>query len=137
MKNALTVFNFSDTLTFFSIGYECHHEGIATLAGILLATDAINRSTPSREELEGALNKLLASGYIAMSNKDYLLTPRGKAIYYGTTRTPEMTVFDQIHEVQRKLSKKSPLAESLNAIIITERQFRNAIKGAHNLFKQL
>jgi len=67
MKNALTVFNFSDTLTFFSIGYLCRHEGIATLAGILLAIDEINRSTPSREELEGALNKLLASGYIAMS----------------------------------------------------------------------
>jgi hypothetical protein len=131
------MFSFSDVLTFFSIGYECHHKGMATLAGILLTSDAINRSTPSREELEGSLTRLLAAGYIAASSGSYLITPEGKAVYDDVVQTPGMTVFDKLAEVQRRLSEGPLPAKVLEVVVITKEQFRDAEEGAEKRFEEI
>ncbi|MDR2212108.1 MAG: hypothetical protein LBE21_00580 [Pseudomonadales bacterium] len=133
------MFNFDDTLVFFAIGYDCYHCGIASLAGILLAIDGMSKSTPTREELEASLNSLSASGYVAISGEGYLLTPAGKAVYDGVTAVdlPEKTVFDQIHEAQKKLAETHSLVENVSAIEITEKQYRKARKDTRILIKNL
>jgi hypothetical protein len=131
------MFDFYDALTFRSIGYECHHNGIATLAGILLSMDGMDRTTLPRQELEKSLNKLTASGYIAMAGEDYSLTLEGKAVYDGTPQLPGQRIGIVIHNVQQKLAKKDSISERFYVIEITEKKYRRALKDAQKLFNSL
>ncbi|WP_242106997.1 hypothetical protein [Aliiroseovarius subalbicans] len=72
---------FSDALLFYSISYKCQHEGVASLAGIIAAEDAINRSAPTLDELNAGLSKLHAAGLIERMADGFCTTGAGTKLY--------------------------------------------------------
>ena len=59
-------FDSTDSLLLYSVAYRQRHGEIRTLGGILLTTDAINRSFPMANELEDGFSRLIVGGFIGL-----------------------------------------------------------------------
>lgn len=93
---------FEEALLLYAIGYECQHKGIATLAGILSAEDAINRSAPTFEELNTGLNTLLSVNLVTEEENGVVVTPEGKKLY-DTANEQEDSVFGRLAYLEKTL----------------------------------
>jgi hypothetical protein len=81
------------------LGIVWHHpSGPATLADIIGLADAINHSIPTVDELEGALNRLLAADYIARRDEGFIATELAlDAVARVTTpRKPILDIWDDL-----------------------------------------
>jgi hypothetical protein len=128
-------FNATDALLLYSVAYRQHHGEIRTLGGILLTTDAINRSFPMANELEDGFSRLIIGGFIELQGEQFTATKNGVQLFNDVTnpQTPKLNVFEQIRLLTDRLNKSSlQLVEK--QLTITNDDVSKAVQEADVLF---
>ncbi len=105
-----------------------HAKGGATLPEIIAVANFINHAIPTRDELEGALNRLLAANYIAVHGKRFDVTQPVMAAYDRVAKRKQ-SVPHRLDALQRFLASTPRLELCPKAIVITEPAMENARQG--------
>ena len=138
MANAISPkFNSTDALLLYSVAYRQRNNEIRTLGGILLTTDAINRSFPMANELEDGFTRLIVGGFVEFQGEQFAVTNSGVQLFNDVTKpqNPKLNVFEQIRLLTDGLNKSSlQLVEK--QLAITSDDFSKAIQEAHVLFAE-
>jgi len=71
-------FQSSDAWIFLSLGND---EAGSTLRDIIATADWINHAIPTKQEIEGAINRLSVAGLVKVEDDKFMLTSEGKTIY--------------------------------------------------------
>ena len=127
MGDLATDFVWSDTWVLLAIIYN-QKRGSATLQDIIAAADGINHAIPTLEELESALNRLLAAGCITEQDGKYDVTEPVLMVYAKMTK-PRQSVPDELDKMKQFLAT-SPRPESCpKVIVITDSAFKDACEN--------
>jgi hypothetical protein len=128
-------FNSTDALLLYSVSYRQRHDEIRTLGGILLTTDAINRSFPMANELEDGFSRLIVGGFIELQGEQFTATKSGVQLFNDVSnpQTPKLNVFTQITLLMDRLNKSS-LQHVEKQLTITSDEVSKAVQEAHVLF---
>ncbi len=124
----MAVFRYSEALLLFAIGYECKHNGLATLRGILATEDAIDRSAPMRDELEEALNRLFSAGLLEFQSTGFKLSETGEELYEKSSRDGT-NVFEDLYYSIELLNTEFSLIETRNHVSVSADDYRSAYEG--------
>ena len=71
------------------------------LTDILATADFINHAIPTREELHGALNRLLAGGLIEVDKHRFTVTDRARELFSKVEASSKKVVPDQLDALRR------------------------------------
>ena len=108
-----------------------HDRGPASLQNILATADAINHALPTRAELNHALNRLFAAGYIVEREGDFDVTTAAEAVYrrVAKSRTP---MLDELERISHLLANQGPLASVPRRVNITA----SSLDAAYNAYSR-
>ena len=138
MENTDHGFNFEDALLLFAIGYCQRHGENATLGRVFLAIDAINRSSPMRDELEDGLNQLLVGGYIEVYKDKFVATELGVRLFdEASDRKTHADVFEELHDLAGRLGWRVSTGNSPERIVITDAQVTAATQEMHAIYEEI
>jgi hypothetical protein len=86
-----------------------HERGPSSLQDILATADAINHAIPTRDELNNALNRLLAAGYVVEHGGNFDATDAARA-EYSKVKEPRTPMLDELERIKTLLVNHAPLA---------------------------
>lgn len=111
-------FRWSDAWLLLAIGIAAHEEP-ARLASVLTIADGIQHAIPVKEEMDGALSRLMRAGLVAFSGQTVRLLPAGQAL---TTNAQASNRF--------RLEQQRALEEALRAKSWTQAGVPQTARGA-------
>ena len=115
-------------LRLYAIAYECKHNKIVTLKGILSAEDAINRSAPTHIELENELNELFSMNLIKPVEKGYVVTSKGNS-YYKRANEINGNIFGRLDYLRKLLIEENREIVRVDTISIDHTEFSRAYQA--------
>jgi hypothetical protein len=95
------LFSWPDALILYTILMHAEKGG-ATLYNIIVVHDYVDRSYPTAEQLEGALNRFLAAGLIAVEEARYLATELAVAEFADCTKVG-LRIQRNVEAIEKKL----------------------------------
>jgi hypothetical protein len=98
----------------------------ATLRDLLSAADYLNHAIPTRLELDGALNRLLAAGCLRGADGRYQVTPAVAAYYQGVSRPGRQTRRDW-DDMEKFIAGLPPLQACPRRVTIGEDEYAVAL----------
>jgi len=75
-----------DAWMFLGVAFGRDQDGRAPLDRVVGAADGLNHAIPSRDELTGGLNRLIAAGFLAQSDDAFSLSPAGETLHAKVQR---------------------------------------------------
>jgi hypothetical protein len=94
-------FQKTDAWIFLSIN---NLEGGISLEDFVAKADWINHAIPSKEEIEGAINRLSGAGLVRFENRRFIFTDSGKELYerIHSKRGSMLTLWDKLEKYLNK-----------------------------------
>src|SRR4051794_4005751 len=100
MARIKTAYDVSDSWILLALVYGASEQP-ADLQQIIKVADGINHAIPTAEELDGALNRLLAAGFVVGVAAGFLATPLAANFVsrVSTPRKPVLDVWDDLNKL--------------------------------------
>jgi hypothetical protein len=94
---------FSDAWFLESLGWTSREEGTgAMLVDVISAADYINHAVLTREEIEGAVNRLRSAGLLEVTGERFLLTAAGTE---RRERADDPSVYKRMRQLEQQLQR--------------------------------
>ena len=81
---------------------QARHDGPPKLDNVIWVADGINKDIPTREEIEGAINRLLSAGLVRVAGYYFFVTELGSNIL-EQARSGAKSIFDVWNMLEKRL----------------------------------
>jgi hypothetical protein len=134
MSQIETEFALYDAWILLAILYN-HERGPSSLQDILATADAINHAIPTRDELNNALNRLLAAGYIVDHEGNFDATEAART-EYCKVKEPRAPMLDELERIKALLANHAPPASVPRRVNISASSLDAAYGAYRKAFRE-